>query len=204
MSSLVRTLYFFVKKCFPSLLQQESMCIHIIGSRFTDVIGTKTFEALFHSSPILKHIHLMFSGPELFEEDMETEHTAIHLCDQCIAKGRKMVVTSAFGLYDDSVFANQKPDLAFLPNAGLFLYPSWRSSLQLLICNSVPTIITSHDRKDAVSDVRVLQDCHARVCLQPVENVAHGAVPVRRPENLAHVYYRNWYVFGFKGRRKSS
>jgi hypothetical protein len=205
--SLAMTVLWALQASRAPVHAAAALVVHVLGPRLPEVMSLRACEEILHRLPALQQLQVVLVGPELGPvEAADPDYAQFQLCAACVAGGRRASVQHAQALYHEYAAAPDfvAPHVAVALNAGLFLYPSWRASVQaVLALRDTLFVVTAHDERDARCDAQVVAELRARVVLPPSANPYHGCVAVRRPENLCDVYYRSGWLLAVTGRRST-
>jgi hypothetical protein len=189
----------------PGSRELASMRIHFLGSTTEELIASGAiFEEFFHWFPTLRTLEVQMVGPEV-QTTPVTEY--LQDCAACKALNCRLLLSSENALYHASSaaqdIATAPPTLVLAENSGLHdpkYSESWLPTLRLLAQHNVPSVFTSYNQEEAVSDAAILR----RVYLEeaggsmtvhaPVRNPFRSLLPRVEPEDATVFYYNSDYA----------
>lgn len=193
----------------------DSLVIHVIGAEFQfECINLHVWEKFFlHLLPNLKHLRLMFVGPELSLPTVPLDLlTAVRICSTCKSSGRRVEVSFYPGkFYHDFCRTKQfvEPHLVCLFNPGLYRETgydgkdTWPETIQEFCKTKVPVCVTSYTKREIPREmIRIKSIADVETILEPCRNPFASIKPDRNfvSDDMAPLIYKNYYLAIVKGK----
>lgn len=193
----------------------DTFVIHVIGAEFQfECINLHVWEKFFlHLIPSLKHLRLMFVGPELRLPTIPLNLlTTVKICSACKTSGRHVNVSFHPGkFYHDFCRSKQfiKPDLVCLFNPGLYRETgfegrdTWPETIREFCKTGVPICVTSYTKHEIPREmIRIKSITDVVTILEPQRNPYASIKPDRNfvSDDTAPLIYKNYYFAIVKGK----
>ncbi|KAK7455903.1 hypothetical protein VKT23_010942 [Stygiomarasmius scandens] len=197
-----------------SWTKKDTLIIHILGASIsTELMNAQLFEEILHRLPELKTLKLILVGPELNVQD--SRPVDMDTCPDCRRKGRKRTHHHHTMLYHDYVSRQSArfntPDLAVAFNSGASergedgVGPgdSWKETMKLLVEKKIPSVFTSFNESEALTESQMLREAGASLFLKdqlgPCRN-PWGSMSLKPEPNAVSGWYGEnmWLAGGFK------
>ncbi|EZA49965.1 hypothetical protein X777_11453 [Ooceraea biroi] len=174
----------------------------------------REFQKLFlHLLPTLKHLQLMFIGPELRLPTVPLDLLAtVKICSACKLSGRRVNVSFHPGkFYHDFCRSKQfvKPHLVCLFNPGLYRETgfdgrdTWPETIREFCKARVPVCVTSYTKHEIPREmIRIKSIADVETILEPQRNPFASIKPDRNfvSDDTAPLIYKNYYIAIIKGK----
>ncbi|XP_020285391.1 uncharacterized protein LOC109855492 [Pseudomyrmex gracilis] len=199
-------------QCWESI---NTFVIHIIGAEFQfECINLHVWEKLFlHLLPSLKHLRLMFVGPELrLPPGVPLDLlTAVKLCSACKSSDRRVNVSfHPAQFYHEFCRSKQfvKPHLACLFNPGLYRVTgfegrdTWPETIREFCKTRAPVCVTSYTKHEIPREmIRIKSIADVETILEPQINPFASIKPDRNfvSDDTAPLIYKNYYLAIVRG-----
>ncbi|KAJ3310316.1 hypothetical protein HDU76_003402 [Blyttiomyces sp. JEL0837] len=125
--------------------------------------------------------------------------------DSFLRRCRKREKTRVDGTRDtpDSKYCTSKPDLVMVLNSGIHEHPfpsTWGQTVKELIDLDVPVVFTAYNEEEVRQDQKIVESQGANIVITAQENPWKSPIPIREPFFKDEFYYKNGFMFAFKGR----
>ncbi|KAL1124084.1 hypothetical protein AAG570_001854 [Ranatra chinensis] len=179
---------------------RPKLTLHILGPKQLEYSLFETLEILFHLYNCLKHLEIVFIGPECPPYPQN-----ISLCAECLASRTATVDVRSSMMYHDYLSCSDSsvPDLIIAFNCGLHEFEgdisdTWIDSIPsfMSFCNTL-IVLTSYNKLEAAKDMKRVLSVEQppyipRVIIECEENPFRGLRPHREWEhNTDSVFYLN-------------
>ncbi|RLU15672.1 hypothetical protein DMN91_011427 [Ooceraea biroi] len=193
----------------------DTLVVHVIGAEFQfECTNLHAWEKLFlHLLPTLKHLQLMFIGPELRLPTVPLDLLAtVKICSACKLSGRRVNVSFHPGkFYHDFCRSKQfvKPHLVCLFNPGLYRETgfdgrdTWPETIREFCKARVPVCVTSYTKHEIPREmIRIKSIADVETILEPQRNPFASIKPDRNfvSDDTAPLIYKNYYIAIIKGK----
>ncbi|KAJ7194843.1 hypothetical protein GGX14DRAFT_700829, partial [Mycena pura] len=193
--------------------RSETLDIHVVGSYEMEVCHANVFEELLHRLPQVKHLKIMFCGPELMAPNIVqlVQVTETFGVNQCCAecrrrdRTRRHMYTPEF--YHDFVARQgsrfKNPDLAIVFNSGASeeSMATWPATFNCFITRKIPAVFTAYNRTEADQEATLLREAGATLWPSLTRRRNPWASLIAKPEParvLGFFYESGWLAGGFR------
>ncbi|XP_029162374.1 uncharacterized protein LOC114933957 [Nylanderia fulva] len=193
----------------------DTFVIHVIGAEFQfECINLHVWEKFFlHLLPNLKHLRLMFIGPELRLPAVPLDLlTAVKICSACKSINRRVNVS----FYPEKFYHNFchskqfiKPHLICLFNPGLYRETgfegkdTWPETIKEFCKIKVPVCVTSYTKHEIPREMtRIKSIIDVETILEPERNPFASIKPDRNfvSDDTVPLIYKNYYLAIIRGK----
>lgn len=193
----------------------DTFVVHVIGAEFQfECINLHVWEKLFlHLLPNLKHLKLMFIGPELNLPTVPLNLlTTVKICSTCKSSDRRVNVSfHPRKFYHDFCCSKQfiEPHLICLFNPGLYRETgfegkdTWPETIREFCKTKVPVCVTSYTKQEIPREmIRIKSIADVETILEPRRNPFASIKPDRNfvSDDTAPLIYKNYYLAIVKGK----
>ncbi|KAG5317686.1 MSS51 protein, partial [Pseudoatta argentina] len=193
----------------------DTFVVHVIGAEFQyECINLHVWEKLFlHLLPNLKHLKLMFVGPELSLPTVPLDLlTAVKICSSCKSFGRRVKISfHPKKLYHDFCRSKQfiEPHLVCLFNPGLYRETgfkgkdTWPETIREFCKMKIPVCVTSYTKQEIPREIiRIKSIADVETILEPQKNPFASIKPDRNfvSDDTVPLIYKNYYLIIVKGK----
>lgn len=193
----------------------ESFVVHIIGAEFHfEGINLHVWEKFFlHLLPNLKHLRLMFIGPELQLPMVPLNLlTAIRMCSACKLSDRRVDVSFYPGKFYHDFYRSERfvaPHIVCLFNPGLYRETgfqgrdTWPETIEKICEIKVPVCVTSYTKHEIPREMsRIKSIADVETILEPRRNPFASIKPDRNfvSDDTVPLIYKNYYLAIVKGK----
>lgn len=193
----------------------DTLVVHVIGAEFQfECTNLHAWERLFlHLLPNLKHLRLMFVGPELRLPKVPLDLLAtVKICSLCRSSDRRVNVSFHPGkLYHGFCRSKQfvKPHLVCLFNPGLYretgfeCRDTWPETIREFCKARVPVCVTSYTKREIPREmIRIKSIADVETILEPQRNPFASIKPDRNfvSDDTAPLIYKNYYIAIVRGK----
>ncbi|XP_012227149.1 putative protein MSS51 homolog, mitochondrial [Linepithema humile] len=193
----------------------DTLVVHIIGAEFHfECINLYVWETFFlHLLPNLKHLRLMFIGPEMRLPMVPLNLlTAVKMCPACKSSNRRVKVSFHPGkFYHDFYHSEQfiKPHIVCLFNPGLYRETgfdgrdTWPETIKKICKTKVPVCVTSYTKHEIPREmIRIKSIADVETILEPRKNPFASIKPDRNfvSDDTVPLIYKNYYLAIIKGK----
>ncbi|KAJ7748196.1 hypothetical protein DFH07DRAFT_830420 [Mycena maculata] len=193
--------------------RKDTLVIHVLGAYEMEVFGAAIFEEILHRVPAVKHLQILFCGPELMAPHIRSQIklTKTFGVNQCCAdcRGldrtrRHMFTTELYHAFLASQGSRfQNPDLAIAFNSGASEESPelWLETFECLIHRNIPTVFTSYNQIEAETDAALLRMSGASLhpSLTRRRNPWGSLLAKPEPARLRGFFYESgWLAGAFK------
>ncbi|KAH0951137.1 hypothetical protein HN011_004534 [Eciton burchellii] len=193
----------------------DTLVIHVIGAEFQfECVKLHAWESFFlHLLPNLKHLRLIFVGPELTLPPVPLDLLAIvKTCSACKSLGRRISVSfHPEKFYHDFCRSEQfvQPHLVCLFNPGLYRETgfngrdTWPETIKEFCKTGVPVCVTSYTKYEIPRDmIRIKSLVDVETILEPRRNPFASIKPDRNfvSDDTAPLIYKNYCIAIVRGK----
>lgn len=193
----------------------DTLVVHVIGAEFQfECVNLHVWETLFlHLLPNLKHLRLMFVGPELRLPTVPLDLlTTVKICSACESSCRRVNVSFHPGkFYHDFCRSKRfaRPHLVCLFNPGLYRATgfdgrdTWPETIKEFCKARVPVCVTSYTKHEIPREIiRIKSIADVETILEPRRNPFASIKPDRNfvSDDTAPLIYKNYYITVIKGK----
>lgn len=193
----------------------DTFVVHVIGAEFQfECINLHVWEKFFlHFLPNLKHLKLIFIGPELRLPAVPLNLlTAVKICSACKSFGRCVNVSFHPGkFYHNFCRSKQfiKPHLVCLFNPGLYRETgfegrdTWPETIREFCKTQVPVCVTSYTKHEIPREmIRIKSIIDVKTILEPEKNPFASIKPDRNfvSDDAVPLIYKNYYLAIIRGK----
>jgi splicing suppressor protein 51 len=201
-----------LEKVLPDLTSRKTLTLHVLGAGKEEVAPLEPYEGILHELPSLEQLNIFFIGPDATDSAAKARLPPYPVCQNCRKAGKKLNLSYWSGLYHDFVTTPlyTKPDLAAAQQSG---FPfgmekemsmknsdGWTPTIKHLLEASHPTVFTSMNKDEMVTETAVLRKLRAHFLQRGEVNKWHSMAPINEGWYRPGVFYRNyyWYIIGPK------
>jgi len=180
-------------------------CIHIIGASERETSFIESFEEILGFYPGIKHLKLVFIGPNVPSYFSENNEKFKQLqCPEYTKQGRTMEATCISIYYQNFDFPHHLlPDLCVAYNSGLShnkVNQHWEPGIIRILQEEVPCILTSHSALESNTNLEILMKWEALPLIPPTHNPFRSTEPRVSPlTGLKQVYFHNNFLLVMRG-----
>eukprot|EP00911_Craspedida_sp_UC1_P001643 UC1_evm2s1245 len=213
-----------MQQIMPDIGKVNQLVLRLVGATHNkEMLALTKYEEILHQLPGLQSLFVLLIGPGLDCPAGVTEAENL-LCDTCLSRHRNLSVLYCSDLYHESVepgsavatlsdsgtpgtvitaLLNSGLDEAQEADADDPPVDMWRPTIELLVEEGHPVIVTSRHRVESEAVHLTLRDDYgAKISLEPEPNPYAGLVPMRQPCPPADdcvLYHDNQFVMAFQG-----
>ena len=174
----------------PDLDTKSALTIHLVGAAQFETSKMNLTEELFHLCPALKHLAIIYIGPDNgyfnykngVDRPASTRPEILDICKECQSNGCSNHFFAYRGLYHDflttDLATRHPPDLIVALNTGHqdSHTDSWAPTLVQILASNKPAVFTTYNVKEASEEEGAFDKLGANFIMRPQINTWHGLV----------------------------
>lgn len=202
--------------------QLSELRVHVVGTESTkELLGIIRWEYMIHKLPALVKLHMVFIGPELFNDSGLSDElcdnhclddSGMTQCEDCHRKSRVITYEMCQMLYHEYIHTKYftSPDAIIAYNCGFHEFEgeekdTWPNSLSFMVQNvDIPLIFTSYTSTEAKKDMAVLRKFDNTEVVMPTHvNPYCSLRPIRdfTREDDCDMFFINQYISCIRGKK---